>query len=142
MDKRLRLLVAMHGAIVIVLGLLAGFPYAMVVTGAMGGEERAWRMAHAEGIQNGMLMLAVSGIAGSLVLDERRARLCAWSFLAAGYGNVLASVLGAATGNRGLDFALPLANLAVFSLFTVAIFGVLTGLGLVIVGARAGMRER
>lgn len=141
MDSRHRLQMALHGALVILLGLLAGIPYALVVTGAMGGEERAWRMAHAEGIQNGMMMLAVAGIAGRLSLDARRSSLCAWSLIVASYGNVIASIVGASTGNRGLALAMPLANVVVYALFVVAIFGVLTGLGLVVQGARAALRS-
>jgi len=136
MPARHRLQMALHGTVVILLGLLAGFPYAFVVTGAMQGEERAWRMAHSEGLQNGMLLLAVSGVAGLLVLDERRSRICAWSLIVAAYGNVIASVIGASTGTRGLELALPAANVVVYVLFVVAILGVLASLLLVAIGAR------
>jgi hypothetical protein len=141
MNDRDRLGMALHGTVVILLGLLAGFPYALVVTGAMGGEERAWKMAHGEGIQNGLVILAVAGIGGRLALDERRSALCASALIAAGYGNVIASMIGAFSGNRGLAFALPVANLVVYFLFIVAIVGVLAGLGLVVSGARAAMRS-
>jgi hypothetical protein len=87
-------------------------------------------------------MLAAAGIAGQLRLDDRRSALCAWSLVAAGYGNVVASILGAATGNRGLAFAPPVANLAVYLLFVVAIVGVFAGLALVITGARSALRSQ
>lgn len=141
MNTRSRLRMILHGAAVILLGLAAGIPYALVVTGSLAGEERAWRMAHAEGVQNGMLMLAVAGIGGRLVLDDRRSAILAWSLIAASYGNVIASIVGAATGNRGLEAAAPLANVVVFSLFVVAMGGVLTGLALVVAGARAAMKK-
>jgi hypothetical protein len=141
MNARNRLQMALHGTGVILLGLLAGIPYAMVVTGAMAGEERAWRMAHSEGIQNGMLVLAVAGVAGLLSLDDRKSKLCAWSLIAAAYGNVIASVIGAATGNRGLAPALPMANVVVYVLFIVAVVGVLTGLVLAAIGARNALHS-
>jgi len=131
----------LHGAAVILLGLAAGIPYALVVTGSLAGEERAWRMAHAEGIQNGLLMLAVAGIGGRLVLDDRRSAVLAWSLIASGYGNVIAAAIGAATGNRGLEAAAPTANIVVFALFVVAMGGVLTALALVISGAKAAMKK-
>jgi len=140
MSPRHRLQMILHGTGVLLLGLLAGIPYALVVTGQMAGEERAWRMAHAEGIQNGMLVLAVAGAGGLLALSERGSRLCAWSLIAAAYGNVVASVIGASTGNRGLALAPPLANVVVYSLFIVAIVGVLTGLVIVARGARSALR--
>jgi len=132
---------ALHGVAVIVLGLLAGFPYTFVVTGAMAGDERAWKMAHEEGIQNGLLILAIAGVGGRLVLDRRRSSLCAWSLILAGYGNVIASVVGAATGNRGLAFLPPVANLVVYLLFVLAVVGVVVGLVLVAQGARAALRS-
>ncbi len=38
-----------HGAVVILLGLLAGFPYALVVTGSLGGPSGpgGWRTSRA-----------------------------------------------------------------------------------------------
>lgn len=141
MNERQRLQLALHGALVILLGLAAGFPYALVVTGQLAGDERAWRMAHAEGVQNGMMMLAVAGAGGLLRLDRRRSRLCAWALVVASYGNVIASIVGAATGQRGLQAAAPLANIVVFALFVVAMGGVLTGLALVVAGARDAMKE-
>ena len=141
MNPRSRLQMILHGAAVILLGLAAGIPYALVVTGSLAGEERAWRMAHAEGLQNGMLLLAIAGVGGRLVLDDRRSAILAWSLIAAGYGNVLASVLGAVTGNRVLEAAAPAANAVVFALFVVAMGGVLTGLVLLVAGARAAMKK-
>jgi hypothetical protein len=140
MRERDRIRMALHGAVVILLGLLAGFPYALVVTGAMAGEERAWRMAHGEGVENGLVILAVAAIGGLLSLDERRSRLCASMLIVAGYGNVVASIIGAATGNRGLAFALPIANIVVYVLFFVAVVGVLGGLALAADGARRALR--
>ncbi len=49
MDERLRHKMIFHGAVVILLGLLAGFPFAFVITEQMPGDVRAWRMAHLEG---------------------------------------------------------------------------------------------
>ena len=77
MNKNTRLTMALHGIGSMLLGLLAGIPYALVLTHQLAGEERAWRMAHAEGIQNGLLLLALAGIAGEITIDERRATLCA-----------------------------------------------------------------
>lgn len=141
MNARNRLQMALHGTVVILLGLVAGIPYALVVTGAMVGEERAWRMAHAEGIQNGLLVLAVAGVGGLLTLDDRKSKLCAWSLIVAAYANVIASVVGAASGNRGLAPAPPLANVIVYALFVVAIVGVLTGLVIAARRARAALRS-
>ena len=34
-----------HGVVVILLGLLAGIPFAFVISGELAGSVRAWRMA-------------------------------------------------------------------------------------------------
>ena len=142
MDDRSCLNLIRHGAAVFLAGLLAGVPYALVITGAMAGEDRAWRMAHAEGIQNGLLLLAVAGIGGKLALDARKSRLASLGLIAAAWGNVIASVIGAATGNRGLEATGPAANLLVYGLFLVAIVGVFTGVGLVVAGAGNAAKQR
>ena len=137
MDPRLRARMVFHGAVVVMLGLLAGFPHAFVLTGQIAGEERAWRMAHLEGLLNGMLVMIAAAVSGSLVLSARQHAWLVWSLVAAAYGNVVASVLGATFGVRGLALAGPPANAIMNLLFWVAIVGVLVGVGLLIVGARA-----
>ena len=141
MEPRLRARLVFHGAVVVMLGLLAGFPHAFVLTGQIAGEERAWRMAHLEGLLNGMLMLGAAAVAGSIVLSPRQWTWLFWSLVAAGYGNVVASVLGASFGVRGLALAGPPANAVMNLLFWVAIGGILAGVGLLIVGARNAARH-
>jgi hypothetical protein len=136
MDPRLRARTVYHGAVVIMLGLLAGFPYAFVLTGQLAGDERAWRMAHLEGLLNGMLVLLATVVSGSLVLSARQHAWLAGSLVVAAYGNVIASTLGAAFGVRGLDLAGPPLNAVMNLLFWVAIAAVFAGVGLMIVGAR------
>ena len=141
MEPRLRARLVFHGAVVVMLGLLAGFPHAFVLTGQIAGEERAWRMAHLEGLLNGMLMMGGAAVADSVVLSPRQWTWLFWSLVAAGYGNVVASVLGASFGVRGLALAGPPANAIMNLLFWLAIGGILTGLGLLIVGARNAARR-
>ena len=140
MNPRLRARMLYHGAIVIMLGLLAGFPYAFVLTGQIAGEERAWRMAHMEGLLNGMLVLLAAAVSSALVLSARQQSWLAWSLVVAAYGNVIASTIGATFGVRGLALAGPAMNAVMNLLFWVAIAGILTGVGLMIAGARAAAR--
>jgi hypothetical protein len=145
MDDSTRSALVFHGILVILLGLLAGFPYALVVSGDLAGEVRAWRMAHLEGVLNGLVMIAVAAAGGLSVLTAFQSRLVVWGLLVAGYGNVAASILGASFGVRGLAPEGPWANFVVFGLFTAAIVGVFLGLGVAALGAlrarRAGARQ-
>lgn len=140
MDSVSRASLVFHGILVIVLGLLAGIPYALVIEGDLMGDLRAWRMAHLEGVLNGMLMLVISAAGGSIVLSEARAQLLLWCFVVAGYGNLTASVLGASFGVRGLTPAGPAANFITFLIFMAAVVGVLLGLGLAAQGALRASR--
>jgi len=141
MSPRLRAQMVFHGAIVVMLGLLAGFPHAFVITGQLAGEERAWRMAHLEGLLNGMLVMLAGAVGGALELGASQQRWLVWSLVAAAYGNVVASVLGASVGVRGLVLAGPPANAVMNLLFWVAIGGILVGVGLLIVGARNAVQR-
>jgi len=141
MSPRLRAQMVFHGAIVVMLGLLAGFPHAFVITGQLAGEERAWRMAHLEGLLNGMLVMLAGAVGGALELGASQQRWLVWSLVAAAYGNVVASVLGASVGVRGLARAGPPANAVMNLLFWVAIGGILVGVGLLIVGARNAVQR-
>jgi hypothetical protein len=124
-----------HGLVVILLGLLTGFPYALVVTGSMAGAERAWRMAHLEGVLNGMMLVAIGAAGDSIALSARQARWLRWTLIVTAYGNWLGATLGAAAGERGLAPEGPVANLAVYLLFMAAVVAVLAGLSLAAFGA-------
>lgn len=126
----------MHGGIVVLLGLVVGFGYASAITEGWGAEaERAWRTAHLEGLLNGMLVVLLGVVAPHLRLSGGEERWYRLGALATGYGNVVAATIGALSGSRGLAPGGPLANWAVFGLFSVAIVGVLAALGLAVLGA-------
>jgi hypothetical protein len=119
-----------------ILGLLAGFPYALVVSGDLSGEVRAWRMAHMEGLLNGSIMLIVAAVGSVLHVSTRQGQVLRVCMLVAGYGNVVAAIIAATFGVRGLAPEGPLPNWIVFLLFSAAIVGVLVGLGIVGLAAR------
>jgi len=140
LNPRIRASLVFHGAVVVMLGLLTGFPHALVLTGQLVGEERAWRMAHLEGLLNGMLMMLAGAAGGSLALSVNQERWLLWALAAAAYGNVIASVFGASFGVRGLALTAPSANALVNLLFWVAIGGAFVGVALLITGAAAAIR--
>jgi hypothetical protein len=143
MANRTAAALVMHGAIVILLGLLVGFGYASAITGGWGVEaERAWRTAHLEGLLNGMLVVLLGVATPHLTFSGRQERWFRLGALATGYGNVLAATLAALAGVRGLAPGGPLANWAVYALFTVAVVGVLAALVLAALAARRTLATR
>lgn len=132
----------MHGVIVVLLGLLVGFPYASAITEGWGAEaERAWRTAHLEGVLNGMLVIVLGAATPHLRLTSSQERWLRLGALATGYGNVLAAALAAASGERGLAPGGPLANWVVYALFLAGVVGVLAALWIALRGAVRALRN-
>jgi hypothetical protein len=140
MDPKLRARIVLHGVIVIALGLVAGIPYASAIASGQAEPLRAWRMAHLEGVLNGLVAIALAAAGGVLVLNPRQQRVLALSVVGMAYGNVVASILGAATGNRGLVPVGPLVNMAVYLLFVASVVGVVVALALAGIGASRAAR--
>lgn len=109
MERQLQGLLVAHGALVLLAGFAAGFPYGTTVVASLGADApatigeslRAWRMAHLEGVLNGMLMIAAAAAAGSLSLSPVQQRTIFWGLVVSGWTNIAASTLSALTGGRG-----------------------------------------
>ena len=134
--------------------MLAGFPFAFHVLGRVElwpipgsldvqvpGDYRGWRMAHLEGILNGLLLIGVGAAGSQLRLSERAARWAAWSLVVCGWGNVVASCIAPFAGVRGLSFTGLDWNSLVFLLFMIAIVAIFVAMSLVVRGAWAARRE-
>jgi hypothetical protein len=148
MAPRFQSLLVANGALVFLLGMVAGFPFAFVLLGkvvlwpipgsvdwTMPGDARAWRMAHLEGILNGLTLIAVAAVGPRLALGERGQRWLAWSLLVTAWGNMIASLVGPIFGGRGLEVAEGNANNLMYVLFVIAIVAVVIAMILVFRGA-------
>jgi hypothetical protein len=151
MNERDQRTLVRHGAIVFLLGLAAGFPFAVEIVGRldlwpfpaspaidMPGDYRGWRMAHLEGVLNGLLLISVAAVGGHLKLGKRGAAWVTRGLLVCAWGNILASWIGPLAGQRGLTFDGLGWNSLVYLLFVAAIVGVIGAM----VGVWAGARER
>ena len=131
----------LHGLIVLLLGLLCGAPYGAAIVGGWGDEAvRAWKLAHLEGVQNGILVLALAGVGGFLRLGRGEEKVVVWGAVLAAYGNVVGALLGALTGRRGLAPEGPLANWLVFVAFMFGMWGLLIAVPLAAKGAWTQLR--
>jgi hypothetical protein len=141
MTRDLAAKLTLHGLIVLFLGLLCGAPYGAGIVGGWGDDAvRAWKLAHLEGVQNGILVLALAGVSGFLSLRSGEAKVVLWGAILAAYGNVLGALLGALTGQRGLAPQGPLANWLVFLAFMFGMWGVLIAVPLAAKGAWTQLR--
>lgn len=143
-----RTLVA-HGALVFLVGLVAGLPFGFEILGRVElwpipggfdfdppGDARGWRMAHLEGILNGMLLFAVAAVAPLLQLGSRGAAWVTKGLLVCAWGNIIASWIGPLSETRGLAFSGFSWNSLVYLLFIAAIIGIVGAMVAVYAGAR------
>jgi hypothetical protein len=154
MSERLQALLVAHGALLFLAGMIAGFPFVFQILGRVElwpipgsldiqipGDYRGWRMAHLEGILNGLLLIGVGAVGARLRLSERATQWLVWGLVVCGWGNVIASFIGPLAGVRGLSFTGLEWNSVVFLLFMVAIVAIFIAMWLVFRGAWARYRE-
>lgn len=134
MPTRHHALLIGHGALIFILGLVAGVPFVWAITDAASGAPegveslRAWRMAHLEGTLNGMMMFAVAAAAKQLTISDKQSSLITWGLIVTGWGNIIASFVSGLTGGRGLSFTGLDWNSLTFTLFSAAIVGVIVAM--------------
>jgi hypothetical protein len=130
-DSRTQL--AMHGSIVLLIGLLAGIGYSYAATTDSVDSDlyKNWRFAHLEGLFNGVMVLAIAGAWPSI--DRRGAMLtiAKWLLVLGAYANALGPWITALfIGHRVIQPHAPLEYVVVYGfyipgvvpLFAVAIF--------------------
>lgn len=117
-------LLLFHGALVLLVGLMAGAPYGQAIAGGEPARRaEAWRAAHTGLIGTGLmtlvfgLMLRAWNVRGVLADGAAASAIVsAWAFSAA-------MILAAASGQRGLSAGGPLVNRLVFAGYVVGVLG-------------------
>lgn len=127
-----RLRIAVHGAAVLLVGLLLGLP---TVTEAE--PMRLWHTAHESLIMIGILLLALSSVMPVLVLGKREATGLVWSLLATGYGFMTGLVIQALTGIHAMGPSRSLLPMIAFAANAIGILGSVVAASLTLMGARA-----
>jgi len=88
MKQRAAALLVFHGLLVLFAGLIAGAPFGAAIVNGWGDEAvRAWRLAHLEGLQNGILLLALAGASRWLALGATAEKVVLWGAVLAAWGN-------------------------------------------------------
>jgi hypothetical protein len=117
LNDKYRTLLVLNGVGLVLSALLAGWFYFFFLLGAIdlwpfvtdipveiGGDRRAWNMAHLEGITNGTLLIAIGAAGAYIRLDERAQAVLLWSCLAFGWLFTLPAIANAVFGTRGIEF--------------------------------------
>ncbi len=133
-----RLLIG-HGALLIFVGGVIGFGFLFFLIGKialwpipgeieieMPGTYDAWRMAHMEGITNGLLLLLTAGLLPVFPFSPKALKRIAWSVIIIGWTIVIASAMDPLfPDSRGLEFGGPVTNNIAFFLFYIGVVGVM-----------------
>ena len=117
LSERRRALLTLNGLGLILTAVVIGWFYFFFLLGAIdlwpfvtdipveiGGDRRAWNMAHMEAITNGLLLLALAALAPYIRLPDRLQTLLFWSWLVFAWMFTLPAFANALFGTRGLEF--------------------------------------
>ena len=108
-------LLILAGTVVLLIGLLAGFPYGKAITGqATEAIVRAWRLAHSALAIGGTTSLATGAVLPWVHAGGWERPVIAWGFVLSGLAFSIALPYGAWKGHRGLDAAGPFDNWVVY----------------------------
>lgn len=115
-DKR-RALLVLNGVGLLISSIFSGWLYFFFLLGAIdlwplvtdipieiGGDRRAWNMAHMEGITNGLVLIALAAAAPFVQLGARSQTWLFWSSLVTGWMFTLPAIANAIFSTRGLEF--------------------------------------
>jgi hypothetical protein len=92
-----------HGAIVLLVGLVCGAPYARAINRNESAQRlHAWRVAHLSLPIGAALMLAVSAVMPALATSQAVKWLVTGSLVTSGYAFCFSLPLAAVVGHRGL----------------------------------------
>ena len=122
-----------NGSIVIMVGLLLGFPLRCTIVNKK-EDFNAWRVAHSVLVMDGLLMLVVGLTIPHLSLDKLAIWILVWSLVAAGYGFLVAFTVGAWKGTRGLTMRPFGLNTILFAAHVIGALGSLAGITIAIFG--------
>ena len=142
MSERIQLQLVFHGAIVLLVALLFGFPFGAALRAGWGDESiRAWRVAHSGAAAIGVTLIATGAALRQLVLGHREEFWLVWSLVASAYAFTLSVLLRGVAGMGGFYPTGPPLSWVVFACNLVGVLGSLIGIALTVRGAFAALRR-
>jgi hypothetical protein len=140
--RRAQLRILFHGLVILLVGLLCGFPYGRAIRLQWGEEAvRAWRLAHFGLVVAGLWLMVVAGVSHLLVLTTRTIALLLYSLLTSAYGVTIATLIEAVGGVRGLEPASPGLNVVAFLFNVIGAVAALVWIAVMILGTVVALRQ-
>lgn len=117
-----------HGTVVLLLGLLLGFPFLRsIVAQAPARSVEAWRAAHTGLCGTGVMTIAMGAALQLWSSVSAAAVIATWGIALGGYGIALAMTLAAITGARGLAAGGSASNRIVWASYMIGVPATLVG---------------
>ena len=123
---------ALHGVLALIVSLVSGRWFSRAIT--TGGNEVAWRVVHSGGSMGGIMLIAFSSLIPILVLPQWATTAFVWSIILGTWLFIIAMIIAAITGERGLKGGGSLVNRGVYFCYIVGAFLSLIGCGLLLAG--------
>jgi hypothetical protein len=124
-----------HGAIVVVLGVLAGIPFWFaIISKRTDAQIRAWRVAHGTLVMDGLLLLVAGLLVPHLPPTSWFLTALRWSLVASAYSFAVALIGGALIGERGLTPEISALGRVMFVAHVVGATGAVIGTVLLVLG--------
>jgi hypothetical protein len=123
---------ALHGVLVLIVSLISGRWFSRAIT--TGGNEVAWRVVHSGGSMGGIMLIAFSSLISIIVLPLWATELFVWFIILGTWLFIIAMIVAAITGQRGLKGSGSLTNRGVFSFYIIGALLSLFGCCLLLIG--------
>ncbi len=134
--ERLTLILALNGALTLMLSLVAGMMLYLAIL--HGREQAAWHLLHAGGTGRGVMLLALAALIDFAALPPALLEAALWMIVFFVWTSMLAMATRALSGERGLRFEGGFANRLVWISYALGTVTVFPGFALLIYGfARA-----
>jgi len=137
LDRNAQQRIVMHGAVILLLGLLCGLPS---VVEEAARASRVWQGAHAALLTLGVWLLATGAVLPLLLLEKREARALLVSLPLMAYSFAAAVIIQAVTGIRSISPDVPPINKVAFAANLIAVLSSFLSAALTLLGAVNAIR--
>ena len=128
----------LHGAIILLVGLLCGYPSVVEEASRSG---RMWTAAHSALLTLGVWLIATAAVLPLLELPRREREALLLSLTGGAYGFMTAVVIQAATGVRAISPDVSGISLVAFAANVLAVLGTFLAAALTVMGAWNALRS-
>lgn len=130
----------LHGAIIMFAAFVSGGMIGLAALGQAEGSVEGWKLAHMEPLINSILLFAIAGVLGKLVLSPGQAKVIVYCLVVMAYCNTVFGYMRPLTGALGYQFDDSLANNVMTLAGTLGVPLAIIAFSLILLGAMRATR--